>query len=390
MSNGLLMTGYEAVPTVTRRSPWKVAGVAVGVFLYALICWTLLGRGMVSHGEEGTSKFVDMATAKTCEEIGPLSIAGIGYYWVCDIEVRPYSSGSRQEVVTARSFPDELTPADIGKSVRVKELGRYYARDFKTDVPWWSIAPGIGGFVGLGVFAHWRRNKRFRKPVDESPAATPLSLSSVRPLGGVTAPTGLPVTASRTVTPNDWSSAKFWRICGVIFVVAVISGIVGFTAGRGTELREATLTIAAIGFLSPGWLWFCTPARWKKSTWCTTFTVSVEGIRWFRRDKATFEVGWEDLRELRLTTVTDGKRALRMIDFFPLDEDFAGRHRTLKGLWEIGANLNGRPLPPVVNGYRIPEAFSDAAFAEIRAAMTMIRPDRLSEYRGIPQNKAAS
>ncbi|RSN49102.1 hypothetical protein DMC64_00450 [Amycolatopsis sp. WAC 04197] len=176
----------------------------------------------------------------------------------------------------------------------------------------------------------------------------------------------------------------------MILVVAVISGIVGFTAGRGTELREATLTIAAIGLLSPGWLWFCTPARWKKATWCTTFTVSVEGIRWFRRDKATFELGWDELRELRLTTVTDGKHVLRMIDFFPLDDDFAKRHRTLKGLWEIGANLDGRSLPPVVNGYRIPEAFSDAAFAEVRAAMTMIRPDKLGEYRGIPQNTVAS
>ncbi|RSN36838.1 hypothetical protein DMC61_01780 [Amycolatopsis sp. WAC 04169] len=390
MSNGLLLTGYEAVPTVTRKSPWKVAGVAVGVFLYALICWTLLGRGIVSHGEEGTSEFVDVATAKSCEEIGPLSIAGIGYYWVCDIEVRPYSAGSRQEVVTARSYPDELTPADIGQPVRVKELGKYYARDFKSDVPWWSIAPGVGGFVGLALFAYWRRNKRFRKPDTEPPVTNSFSLSSVRPLGGVAAPTGLPATASRTVTPNDWSSAKFWRICGVILVVAVISGIVGFSAGRGTELREATLTIAAIGLFSPGWLWFCTPARWKKATWCTTFTVSGEGIRWFRRDKATFEVSWDELRELRLTTVTDGKHVLRMIDFFPFEEDFAKRHRMLKGLWEIGANLDGRPLPPVVNGYRIPEAFSDAAFAEIRTAMTMIRPDRLSEYRGIPQNTVSS
>ncbi|MGY6657144.1 hypothetical protein ACXIZN_33785 [Amycolatopsis sp. TRM77291] len=72
------MTGYEAAPPVTRKSPWKVAGVAVGVFRYALVCWTLLARGMVSHGEEGTSKFVDMATAKSCEATGPLSIAGIG------------------------------------------------------------------------------------------------------------------------------------------------------------------------------------------------------------------------------------------------------------------------------------------------------------------------
>ncbi|WP_152546879.1 DUF6346 domain-containing protein [Amycolatopsis orientalis] len=375
---------------MTRRSPWKVAGVAVGVLIYALICWTLIGRGMVSHGEEETGGSADMATVKTCEEIGPLSSAGIGYYWVCDIEVRPYSSRFSEKVVAARSFPDELTPADIGKPVRVKELGRYYARDFKSDLPWWSVAPPVVGVVGLGLFAHWRRNKRFRKPVTEPPLTTSLSFTSVRQLGGVAAPTGLPATASRTVTPNDWSSGKFWRICALIFVVAVISGIVGFTAGRGTELREATLTIAAIGLLSPAWLWFCTPARWKKATWCTKFTVSVEGIRWFRRDKATFEIGWEDLRELRLTTVTDGKRTLRMIDFFPLDEDFAKRHRTLKGLWEIGANLDGRPLPPVVNGYRIPEAFSDAAFAEIRTAMTMIRPDRLSEYRGIPQNTVGS
>lgn len=390
MSSGLLMTGYEAVPTVTRRSPWRVVGATLGVLIYALICWTLIGRGIVSDGEEGTGGLADMATAKTCEEVGPLSIAGIGYYWVCDIEVRPYSSRYSENVVAARSFPDELTPADIGKPVRVKEVGRYYARDFKSDVPWWSVAPAVGGVVGLGLFAHWRRNKRFRQPISEAPVTTSLSLSSVRPLGGVAAPAGLPATASRTVTPNDWSAAKFWRICGVIFVVAVISGIVGFTADRGTELREATLTIAAIGLLSPGLLWFCTPARWKKASWCTTLTVSVKGIRWFRRDKATFEVSWDELRELRLTTVTDGKRTLRMIDFFPLDEDFAKRHRPLKGLWEIGANLDGRLLPPVVNGYRIPEAFSDAAFAEIRTAMTMIRPDKLSEYRGVPQNRPAS
>ncbi|WP_410576240.1 DUF6346 domain-containing protein [Amycolatopsis sp. lyj-108] len=386
MSDVLLSTGYEAVPTVTRRSPWKAAGATIGVFLYVLICWTLIGRGMAVDGEEGTSKFVDMATATACEEIGPLSIAGLGYYWICDIEVRPYSSFSEQKVLTARSFPDELTPADIGKPVRVKEFGRYYARDFKSEVPWWSIAPVIGGFVGLGLLAYRRQTKRFRKPVAEPRVVTPLSLSSVRPLGSVAAPVGLPATASRTVTPNDWSSAKFWRICGLLLAAAVVAGVVGLTASRGTELREATLTIAAIGLLAPGLLWFCTPGRLGKATWRTTFTVSPEGIRWFRRHKATFEVSWGDIRELRLTTVTDGNHTLRMIDFFPADEGFAKRHRALKGLWEIGATLDGRSLPPAVNGYRVPEAFSDAAFAEVRAAMLTIRPDRLSEYRGTPQN----
>ncbi|WP_181776649.1 DUF6346 domain-containing protein [Amycolatopsis pittospori] len=385
MNKVVLATGYEAVPTVKRKSLWKVAG-ATGVFaLYALISWTLIGRGIVADGEEGTSKFVDMATAKTCDEIGPLSFAGIGYYWVCEIEVRPYSSGSKQEVAMARSFPGELSPADIGKPVRVKEFGRYYARDFKSDVPWWSIAPAVGGLVGLGLFAYRRQVKRFREPPSGRPVVTALSLSPVRTTGSAVAPVGLPATASRTVTPHEWSSAKFWRICGLILAVGAVFGIVGFTAERGTELREATLTLAAIGLLSPGWLWFCTPARLGRSTWRTTFTVSAEGIRWFRRDKATFEVRWEDIRELRLTTITDGKRTLRLIDFFPADDEFPKRRRELSGLWEIGATLDGRSLPPVGNGYRLPEAFSDAAFAQVRRAMVLIRPDKLSEYRGIVQ-----
>lgn len=385
MRNVVLETGYEAVPEIKRKSPWKITCVALVAIFYALICWTLLGRGMAVDGPERTDKFADMATVKSCDETGPLSFAGIGYYWVCEIEVRPYSSSFRQEVVAARSYPDELTPADIGKSVRVRELGNYYARDYEGTIPWWSYVPMVAGLVAVPLFAYGRQRKRFQKPTSEQPAAAALSLAVLRPLSGAVSAPDLPETASRTVIPHDWSSAKFWRICGVFLVIAAIAGIVAFNAARGTELRKATLTIAGIGLLSPLWMRFCTP-RWAgKGTWRTTFTVSTKGIRWYRHHKLAFDVGWEDIRELRLTRVTDGKRTMWLVDFFPAGDKFAKRRPELGGLWEIGAKLDSRALPSVEKGYRLPEAFSEAAIEQVRTAMLAIRPDRLSEYAGTVQ-----
>lgn len=388
MSKVVLETGYEAVPEIKRKSPWKITCVALVAIFYALICWTLIGRGIVADGPERTDKFADMATVKSCNEIGPLSFYGIGYYWVCEIDVRPYSSGFRQQVVAARSYPDELTPADIGKSVRVREEGKYFARDYEKNVPWWSIVPTVAGFVVVGLLAYRRQRKRFQKPTSEQPTATPLSLVVLRPLSGAVSAPDLPETASRTVVPHDWSSAKFWRICGVFLVIAAISGVVAFNADKGTELHKATLTMAGLGLLSPLWLRFCAP-RWAgKSTWRTTFTVSTKGIRWYRHHKLAFDVDWEAIRELRLTSVTDGKRTMWLVDFFPTGDNFAKRRPELKGLWEIGAKLDGRVLPPVDEGYRLPEAFSEAAIEQVRTAMLLIRPDRLSEYAGTVQDSA--
>lgn len=92
-------------------------GLLVCTLVFGLGVWTLgaVFRNVVSTGpiEDETAP---VAVATSCEQLGPVSRFGFGYWWECTADVSSANGGS----TTAEEFHgSELTPADIGKPVRV-------------------------------------------------------------------------------------------------------------------------------------------------------------------------------------------------------------------------------------------------------------------------------
>lgn len=92
-------------------------GLLICTLVFGLGAWTLgaVFRNVVSTGpieDENAS----VAVATSCEQLGPVSRFGFGYWWECTADVSSANGGS----TTAEEFHgSELTPADIGKPVRV-------------------------------------------------------------------------------------------------------------------------------------------------------------------------------------------------------------------------------------------------------------------------------
>jgi hypothetical protein len=68
-----------------------------------------------------------------------------------------------------------------------------------------------------------------------------------------------------------------------------------------------------------------------------------------------------------------------VVDLF-LTAEGAPRRGELRGLWQLGAQLGNHRLPGEKGAYRLPEALSDAAVGQLRAAMAVFRPDRYREF----------
>ena len=92
-------------------------GLLLCTVIFGLGVWTL---GAVFRNAVSTGPIEDesapVAVATSCEQLGPVSRFGFGYWWDCTADVSSASGGS----TTAEEFHgSELTPADIGKEVQV-------------------------------------------------------------------------------------------------------------------------------------------------------------------------------------------------------------------------------------------------------------------------------
>ncbi|WP_410662762.1 DUF6346 domain-containing protein [Amycolatopsis sp. lyj-84] len=367
-------TGYEGVPAVRKPSPLRIAGLAVIVVLVFLGAWTAVAQGTSRLGPERPGPARALAYAMSCDEVGPISRGGLGYYWMCTAEVDTNVSGKYDELKTVRFGLNELTPADIGKPVKVIGSKGKYRRDVERQVPWWAFAPIVAAVVGAGLWAHQARQRRFRRPLKpRDPDAVIAPAVCVRPLGTP----GASRSGDHVILPNDWSSAKFWRVTGAIWTLAAVSGAASFVLPSG-DPQNATRAFALVGSLAPLWVMGATPRWLGRVSHRTELTVSrTNGIGWQRRDKLGFMLSWNDIAEVRLVTLTDGDLILRVVDIYPIDPD---RRPDLQSLWELGAELGQRSLPPARGAHRIPEALSDAAADKLRTAMTTVFPERFSEY----------
>ncbi|MFG1640533.1 DUF6346 domain-containing protein [Amycolatopsis sp. NPDC049252] len=364
-----LPTGYESVPVVRRRRWLKTAGTALVLVVLGLGVWTAIARGSSRHGPDTPSDVVARATS--CDRVGPVSRGGIGFYWSCTAEVTQLG---RTRVV--RFGLDELTPADIGRPVPVfKKSSTDFKRSAEKRVPWWSIVPAIGFLLVCTIWAVSRRRRRLRYHVTPWLPTTQLaSLTRLQPTSDAPG-TGR---GSHKIAPGDWSARRYWLTAGALMVFGAACAVTGTLASPG-DGREILTTLGLFGLTAPIWLIVFTP-RWHRSRATTTaLTISADGIGWYRRSQTSFTLGWAEVAEVRLITVTHQGLVLRMVDVF-LAPTAVARQDEVRGLWELGAEIEGQRLPAAVGAIRLPEAFSDSAACQVREAMAAFRADLFQEF----------
>lgn len=90
---------------------WLTVAVATLLLALTALNWAN-GSTTLTPDHRGT------AVVQSCEpDVGPISWRGFGYYWQCTARVA-WDAGDRS---TERSRNNQLTPADIGREVRVIE-----------------------------------------------------------------------------------------------------------------------------------------------------------------------------------------------------------------------------------------------------------------------------
>lgn len=85
--------------------------IALAIFMVALTVFNWGGDTVDDNDLRGT------AVAQSCERIGPVSRFGFGRHWECRADVR-WDNGTASRSTARKS---QLTPADIGRPVRVVE-----------------------------------------------------------------------------------------------------------------------------------------------------------------------------------------------------------------------------------------------------------------------------
>ena len=372
MSTGTLSSGFESVPVV-RRPQWKRIVVAATLVVLSLAgVWTAVARGTYRYGPDQPDRAYAIARETSCERVGPVSRGGIGFSWSCTADLT-----TGEGVIRAVRFQlNELTPDDAGKPVPVWRSADGFRRAADREpVVWWSVAPGIAFFLGIAGWATLHRRRRLRHRVTPWQPTTRLVLPVC-----VLAPGAEPGTGrgSRKIVPTDWSARRYWRLAGSIVVPGAIVAIAGSLAGSA-DAREILTTLGLMALAAPIWLFVFTPRAYRSNVNATAVTISADGIGWFRRGETTFMLDWAEVAEVRLTTIEHDGLVLRVIDLF-LTEEGARRRAELRGLRELGAQLGDHRLPGEKGAYRLPEAFSDAAAQQVRAAMAAFRPDRYREF----------
>lgn len=115
-------------------------------------------------GGSAESEFWGTAETRSCEQAGPITLYGVGYWWNCTADVSWYGKSQPPETVTVKG--SELTPEDVGNQVRVTshDFGTTYDHDsadvyrdttrpfwFMNVVMWVAIAVLVGIAAVSGI-----------------------------------------------------------------------------------------------------------------------------------------------------------------------------------------------------------------------------------------------
>lgn len=116
--------------------------ILIGVVL-VLAGWTAMNlRGGVAP-DDVADREEAQATVSSCEEVGPLSLSGVGYWWKCRATVTTQAGDSYEQVFNGSQFG----PEDEGGQFPVVNAGQYSNSWTRADIPvrnWATIATAVG------------------------------------------------------------------------------------------------------------------------------------------------------------------------------------------------------------------------------------------------------
>lgn len=118
--NSALLASMETPGERRERRLSGALSLCAGLLL-AAGSWTASTAATHVHGGPAISSHWGSAVARSCESVGPVSGSGIGYWWRCTADVEWNGSAAQRGQV--RFGGSELTPDDIGKTVRVTAEG---------------------------------------------------------------------------------------------------------------------------------------------------------------------------------------------------------------------------------------------------------------------------
>lgn len=130
-----------------KTGPSALLLIFIGV-VALLAGWTAMNfRG--GHADEKNMKDRHEATATVsqCEEVGPISLSGVGYWWSCLATITPEEGKAYEQTFNGSQF----RPEDEGGDFPMVSAGRSSNSWSRADVPgnsWATVATAAGLIIG--------------------------------------------------------------------------------------------------------------------------------------------------------------------------------------------------------------------------------------------------
>lgn len=132
--------------TSTRTNSPVILPILIGIVLI-LGGWTAMNlRGGVS-ADDTADREEATATVENCEEVGPLSLSGVGYWWSCRAMVTTQEGDSYSQVFNGSQF----NPDDVGSQFPIVNAGQDSNSWTRADLPhnnWAIVATAVGLIAG--------------------------------------------------------------------------------------------------------------------------------------------------------------------------------------------------------------------------------------------------
>ncbi|MFF5985823.1 DUF6346 domain-containing protein [Prauserella flavalba] len=306
-----------------RRERLAMFGESVATWLVLVVAVLgLLTAFRIADAPENntrTGSGAALAQVESCERRGPVSTGGLGYFWECTARV-PGVDGP----VAFRA--DELTAADIGRTVPVRQDDGKWVRDvghpygFLTVLVWVAVAGGVvfvwaTGFRSLFAALAFSATLRYRADPDlrrvtanryhrdgrlPSVPSAPTAPSSEEP--------SRPSDPARVEIPLHGANDLAVRIVLVAYLavnalaVLGLGGVLGYvTHDLGTGFDPAYLLSGALVVLGLALGWVTVYGHReaaKPSVSYVTVTLDEQGIHVPMNDDTTRTVPWRQVEGL--------------------------------------------------------------------------------------------
>lgn len=143
-----LVTISAMSPKARASGPSAFILIIVGIVML-LVGWTAMNfRGGAADEEDTADRGTAVGAVQKCQEVGPVSLSGVGYWWKCTVKVSPEDGDSYSQVFGGSQFE----PADVGRNFPLVSAGRSSSTWSRADVAGnnWAVMVTAGGLV-IGV-----------------------------------------------------------------------------------------------------------------------------------------------------------------------------------------------------------------------------------------------